>query len=207
MEFLHNLSVILATSEVQDYFSQFGYVGIFIWFITVDQIVPVPEEITLLIIGYFSSTGYLNPILSGVAAIAAFMTVDTVYFQLTKHGNKFVKKLTKRAESPAAKKYKSQLRQHMLKTLMILCFVPRMRLLGPVFVALSKLDFKKFLVFDAIGLSLFTAVYIGLGFFFHNRLTPLISGVKNSQNIIFIVAIVVMIGLSFVFFRRKKKKK
>ncbi len=84
----NDLLLISASTPFQDYFTHYGYIGIYVWFITVDQIAPIPEEITLIIIGYFASQGLINPVFSGVFSIAAFLTVDAVYFYLTKSGNK-----------------------------------------------------------------------------------------------------------------------
>src|SRR5438105_2789971 len=127
----HNIH-LLASADLQHYFSSYGYIGIYIFFITIDQIAPIPEEISLVIIGYLAAHKYFNPVFAGLFSVAAFLTIDIVYFQLTKHGNKFIKKFSKRADSPQMRGYKSRLREHMLKTLMGISFIPRVRLLAPV---------------------------------------------------------------------------
>jgi len=202
-----NLLLIFLSKSIQEAFKQFGYLGIFVWFITVDQIAPVPEEITLIIIGYFVSHGLLNPVLAGLFAVAAFLTVDSVYFYLTKTGNSFIKKFTKKTESHFVLSYKKKLKGHLFKTLLILCFIPRMRLLAPVYVALLKIPYKRFILFDALSLGIFTAVYISLGIIFHSSLAPLISKAKTTGHIIFISAMVVMTFLTIFFIRKLKSRK
>jgi membrane protein DedA with SNARE-associated domain len=199
------LSVFLST-DVQDYFSRYGYIGIYLFFITVDQIAPVPEEITLIVIGYFSSIGYLNPVLAGAFSIAGFMTIDTIYYYLTKTGNKFIKKITKNANASRLKKYKEKMKDHTFKTLLIISFIPRMRLLAPVFVALMKIPFPKFLLYSAITLGIHATVYISLGIIFHSSLSSLIEKSETMGWIIFIAALVVMVVLSFVIARKLKAK-
>src|SRR5205814_1730448 len=113
-------------------FRSYGYLGIYIFFVTIDQIAPIPEEISLILIGYLAAHQFFNPVLAGIFSIAAFLTIDIVYFQLTKSGNKLFKKFTKKADSPAMKGYKNKLRTHMLKTLLGISFIPRVRLLAPV---------------------------------------------------------------------------
>jgi membrane protein DedA with SNARE-associated domain len=195
---------ILLLNQLQDYFKRFGYFGVYLWFITIDQVVPIPEEITLIIIGYFASQGYIAPVLAGIFSVAAFLTVDIVYFQLTKSGNKLIKKFTGKAKSPKANAYKEKLKKHTFKTLVILCFIPRMRLLGPVFVALLKLPFKRFLLYDSIGLCIFTSAYISIGLLFHTSLSTLLSKTQSLTNIIFIAAMILMTIFTIVIIRKMR---
>src|SRR4051812_26438969 len=115
---LSTLLVLLADQQFQTYFARFGYVGIYIFFVSVDQLSPIPEEVSLIIIGYLTSQGNLNPILAGVAALLAFLTIDVVYYFLTRSGNKFIKRFTKNADSPKMKRYKEKIKTQMPKTLL-----------------------------------------------------------------------------------------
>jgi membrane protein DedA with SNARE-associated domain len=198
------LIYVIIANNFQYYFKHLGYFGIYVWFITVDQIIPIPEEITLIIIGYLSSKGYIDPFLAGGCSIAAFLTVDTVYFYLTKSGNKLIKKITGKKTSHKTNVYKEKLKKHTFKTLMVLCFIPRMRLMGPVFVALLKIPFKKFLLYDAISLCIFTIIYISLGFIFHKSLSSLLLQTKSLTDIIFISAMVLMTILTVVIIRKMR---
>ncbi|HXB13395.1 MAG TPA: VTT domain-containing protein [Bacteroidia bacterium] len=196
------LIYVIVSTQLQTYFKQFGYLGIYIWFITVDQIIPIPEEITLIIVGYLASHGYINPFLAGGFSIAAFITVDVVYFLLTKSGNKLIQKITGKTKSPKVNKYRERLKNHTFKTLLILCFIPRMRLLGPVYVALLKIPLPKFLLYDALSLCAFTTVYISLGFVFHESLSTLVTKTNSVTDIIFGSAMVLMAVFTVVIIRK-----
>jgi len=195
----------ILSQPFQYYFYHFGYIGIFIWFITVDQLAPLPEEITLILIGYLSAHGLLNPVFAGVFSVAAFVTVDMVYFHLTKSGNKIIGKLTGKLDNKKVKQYGEKLKRNMFKTLLILCFIPRMRLFGPVFVALSGLRARKFLVYDIISLSIFTSVYISIGIIFHTSLSALIKNVEKYQNVAFAGILILMIIVTVLIMRKVKK--
>ena len=102
---LLSLLLLVQNHDFQYYFSTYGYIGIYVFFVTVDQIAPIPEEITLIIIGYFASHATLNPFFAGIFSLAAFLTIDVIYYWLTISGNKFIKRLTKKtADNPALKK-------------------------------------------------------------------------------------------------------
>jgi membrane-associated protein len=201
-----DIASVLPSGGIEDYFRNYGYIGIYVWYVTIDQIGPIPEEVSLTIIGYFAAQGFLNPVFCGLIAIAAFITIDTVYFFLTKSGNKLVKKFRKKSAGPKTNAIRLKLKKHTLKTLIILCFIPRMRLLAPVFVSLMKVDYKKFVLYDLTGLSIFTTVYISLGIIFHRSLASLVEHTKSLGTIIFVGAMVLMTVLSILISRRMNKK-
>lgn len=92
------------TYELDHYLTLFGYLGIFIFFLTIDQVTPIPEEISLLTIGYFSSKGAFNPIIGGAVALFAFVAVDSFYFLLVKSGARHSAWLRKKVSSGVLKK-------------------------------------------------------------------------------------------------------
>ncbi len=203
---MNSLLLFVAAQMLQGYFSRFGYLGIYVWFITIDQIAPLPEEITLIVIGYFASLGLMNPVLAGVFSILGFITIDLIYFGLTHSGSKLILRFTGKLENQRMARYKNLLKEHPFKALLVLCFIPRMRLLAPTFAALLKIPFKKFLLYDVITLCIFTSLYILLGVLFHASLRPLIEKTQVLGHVIFIGAMVVMTLVTFLIIRDKKKK-
>jgi membrane-associated protein len=179
-----------------------GYAGIFLFFITIDQITPIPEEITLLTIGYLSANGTFNPIIAGSISLFAFLLVDSAYFFLARSGNNFFKKIYKKKHRPAMDRYKKNLHEHLPRTLLALCFIPRMRMFGPIFCGLLKIDYKRFILFDSIGIATFTALYIAIGIIFGHTIQ-----FKDFKNYIFAGAIVAVAVIVFFFIRRIRKDK
>jgi len=103
--------VLLKTPGFTQFIQHFGYIGILIWFITLDQLTPFPEEISLLIVGYLSAHHVFNPILSGMFCLGGFLVVDAAYFFLSKGGSSFIKKIAKGSSSviqPYREKFKRQ---------------------------------------------------------------------------------------------------
>lgn len=70
-----------------------GYFGLFIYFISLDLITPVPDEVSLLTIGFLCSKGTFNPLVAGAVSLAAFTTIDLVYYYMTGLGNKWSQKV------------------------------------------------------------------------------------------------------------------
>ena len=202
-----HLFYLLDTPGFTNFIEQFGYVGIFLWFISFDQFTPIPEEISLLIIGYLSAHGVFNPLIASVISLFGFITVDIIYYILSRKGSSFIKKKTKDS-SFLVTKYKEMLKKHTTKGFFILCFIPRMRMFAPILAGSMQLQFKKFLLIDASVLALFTAIYILLGFIFNRSLSAVAAKMKGVQDIIFFS----FLGLAAIVFvvmviRKKKKEK
>jgi membrane-associated protein len=198
--------IFITFDKIFTEYSQYGYIGIFLFFITVDQLTPIPEEITLLTIGYLSSNHIFNPIIAGLISLTAFILVDSIYFFLSASGNKFIKKFLKKRKNHLITRYKEKLKKNFGPTLIVLCFIPRMRLFGPVFAGIMNLSFKKFLLFDLIGLSSFTLIYISLGMIFHTGLHSLMEKLGRFQDIIFACAMVFLAIIIFLFVRKTQQK-
>ena len=78
--------------EIFTYVQHFSYLGIFIAAIFSGYIIPIPEEVLLLTLGYISSTGYIQliPLISLI--LVAFILSDYLVYRLTLQNNKYVDK-------------------------------------------------------------------------------------------------------------------
>lgn len=190
--------------DFSEYIKIFGYFGIFLFFVTVDQITFIPEEITLLTIGYLAFQGVFNPFLAGGISLSAFLTVDTTYFYLTKKGKKFTKRFREKTNKNFLR-IEEKLKRNFPKTLLIVCFIPRMRLWAPIISEALGIPIKRFLTYDSISLILFTATYISLGMIFHSGLHSLLAEVEVLQHIIF-STFIVLAGIFIVVAVKKHRK-
>ena len=101
--------------------------------------------------------------------------------------------------------YETQLKKNTPRAILILCFIPRMRMFAPILAGSMKLSFKRFLLFDTIALVLFTSVYLVIGIIFHRSLQKIILKTKGLQNIVFFAAILVVAIIIIVLVRKRKK--
>jgi membrane protein DedA with SNARE-associated domain len=196
------LFFILKTPGFTHFISRFGYIGIVVWFITFDQLTPLPEEISLLVMGYLCVHSVFNPVLAGISSLVGFLIIDSIYFVLSKKGSSYIKKKTK-GSSSFMESYREKLKHHTFKAVFILCFIPRMRLFAPILAGSTGMSFKKFLWFDVVALTAFTTVYLLLGMIFNKTLGAAITKTKGLQNIIFFAA-VALIAVTLVFLIRKR---
>jgi membrane protein DedA with SNARE-associated domain len=200
------LFFVLKTPGFTHFVSRLGYIGIIAWFITFDQLTPIPEEISLLIVGYLSAHNIFNPVVAGVSCLSGFIAVDTVYFFLSKKGSAFISKKIETSSS-ILDAYKDKLKHHTFSAVVILCFIPRMRMFAPILAGSMKLSFRRFLLFDCSALAPFTTIYLLIGIIFNKSLGAVIGKTKWAQDILFFAAIVLLSILLIVWIRKTKKAK
>lgn len=203
---LNDIFIAMNTPEFADYVKHFGYIGIFIWWITFDQLSPLPEEITLLAIGYLSANAIFNPILAGIVSLVAFLILDVTYFLLAKSGNKLIEKFYGKINVKFINKIKEKIKSNMPEMQFVLCFIPRTRQLGHIFAGLMNLPYKKIFLFDALGLFFFTALYIALGLGFHNGLYAILAEFETTRHGIFITVISILAIISLILLSRIRKE-
>jgi membrane protein DedA with SNARE-associated domain len=199
------VSLFSADVGLNHYIEVFGYLGIFLFYVTLDQVTFVPEEVTLISIGYLSSTGVFNPLIAGIVALTAFLAVDTAYFYVSGSGMRLFRRLKDKVKKAKTGSWKEKLQRDYPKTLILLCFIPRMRMLAPIISGILKITYKRFLLFDSIGLLLFTCLYIAIGYFFHKGLHSLMAKLKPMQHIIFISAMLLLSAYIIIAIRKHKK--
>jgi len=198
--------ILLKAPGFIEFIQRFGYIGIFIWFITFDQISPIPEEISLLIVGYLCAHNAFHPVLAGLVCLAGFVTADIAYYYLFKTGSRLFKKKSGRSNTSWVARYKVKLKNNMPKTIATLNFIPRMRMWAPILSGSMKLPFKRFILFDSISLTIFTVLYLSLGIIFNNSLSAVMEKMKGLQNIIFFGAVIIA-AIVIIMVERKKIKK
>lgn len=194
--FLHNI-------DFSTFIQTYGFIGVFVWYVTFDQLIPIPNEVTLLTIGFLAhGENIFVPTLAIVAAVLAFVIVDLAYYFLARSGKSIVHKRAGK-RSRFFERYTESVKNNLGHTLLVLTFIPRMRILGPIVAATGKVSFKKFLAYDALCLSFFTTLYVLLGLFFHHTFDKIFDQVQAHSTLLFIV--VLSITAIFVVLAEKRQ--
>jgi membrane-associated protein len=164
----------------------------------------LPGDSLIFAAAAFSAMGMLNIyILVGILMIAAILG-DTVNYEIGRFfGNKLISigggKIIKQEHLD---KTNSFYEKYGGKTIIFARFIPIVRTLAPFVAGISKMHYKKFISFNAIGGSLWVLGVSTLGYFFGN--IPL---VKNNFEIVIIAIILISIFPIFIEFFKSKIKK
>ncbi len=191
--------------EIPEYIQHLSYTGIFLWFLLTQLIIvmPIPEEVVLVSIGYVSASGAWNPFVAAAIAFATLILSDGVFYFLSRSGNRYVARLVRRSEGGAFAKAEAQMKRNMPRAVFTLTFIPRLRFFGPVLAGMLKLKWHAFFLADASALAIHVSVYTLLGFVFHKSLAGLFKNVAVLQHALFIAAIVVIGAIVGVVARKK----
>ncbi len=190
---------------------QFSYLGIFLFAIFSGYILPVPEEIILLIVGYMSNAGFIHLTPAIIVIVIAFILGDNILFRLTLKNNKLVTKFIHEVLSlKVIKKNKGLLEKHINLTIFLTRFIPFMRFVGPVFAGYVRADEKSFTLFNSLAIIIYAPFVIWIGYFFNDYFSQIILDVGKVRHTA-VILLWIIIGLVITrivdyFFRKAELK-
>lgn len=186
-----------------NYIAHFSYFGIFLSVSLAGYIIPLPEEVMLLLAGYIAGFGF-NLYAVVLAAILGVLTGDSVLFWLSRYeGSKLVEKLKRRVDKHELNKYRNLMKEHIGKTIFILRFVVGLRFLSPFLAGSMKIKWKKFLFYNTLAAIVYVPIVVFLGYHFHNQLVALVTSFEIARHIIFLLFLAVIGILISVFLKKK----
>ncbi len=184
----HNLMII---NSVEHY----SYVAIFLFAIFAGYLVPVPEEIVLLVIGYLASVGIIKMTPAILIVILAFAIGDNILFRFVQKNNKYADKLVHDVLSlKFITKHKVFLDKHMGLTIFFTRFFPYLRFVGPVYAGFMRAKERTFLIFNTIAIAIYAPILIWIGYAFHQYYYQIVEKLTQVRHII-VVLIWIIIGL------------
>lgn len=197
------------TEEVINQLGALSYGGIWIVSFLSNVVIPIPEELVLLALGYLSGTGAINGFIVIPITISALLVNDIILYSLAKRGSKitsylynrfFAKRLEKRGDT--------WLNMNIGSIIFFSRFLVQLRFIGPFVAGTRHLPLKKFVIYDLLALVVYVPLFTGLGWYFHSRIILIIKEVGIVRNIILIiVALVLSYGLARFVYKLTMKKR
>jgi len=173
----------------------FSYIAIFVFAIFSGYLIPLPEEIILLVVGYMASVHFIHLTPAIFIVILALIIGDNVLFNLTLKNNKHVHKLIHEVLSlKIISRNKDFMERHVAKTIFFSRFFPFLRFVGPVFAGYVKANKRVFLFYNSLAIIIYTPLIIGIGYFFHNYFDWIINHIERLRHVI-VILIWIIIGL------------
>lgn len=184
MEFIHQLGGL-------------SYLGVFGISMLAMIVLPFPEEITLLSLGYLAGIGVFHlPILIPVIMLGLFVA-DFAVYQLAYHGSKITTKFYKKMFQEKFDFLNDMTNEKLERLIIFSRFLIYFRFLSGFLAGHYKITFKRFVAYELVSLSVYTTLFVCLGFFLRNQLERVIAGVGVVQNIILVVVLVVVGSMIF----------
>lgn len=173
------------------------YGGMFILSLIANMVVPIPEEIILVIVGYFVAKGQFNFFYSYIIFILGMFVSDTVLYYLALKGARITKRLRQKIENNRHLKDEGFVKRNIKKIIIISRFLMYLRWIGPVLSGITHVPYKKFAFYNFIALIIYIPLILFLGLYFENYIDKIISDVNRVRNtFLLILSIIVLIFLA-----------
>lgn len=188
---------------LMSYLEHISYFWMLIAFMLAGYIIPLPEEIVLIIAGYLAAVGYTNLYTTIFVAIAGLFIGDCIIYKLSKHGSKIILKIKEKLLQEKVDKFSKLLEEHEGKTIFITRFIIGLRIMGPILAGSHKTNFAKFIFFNILAILIYAPLLVLLGYHFHNQILIFVSKIMAVRHSI-AVAIWIILGYLIVRYVHKK---
>ncbi len=164
-----------------------SYIGIWVVSFLSNIVIPVPEEVILLALGYLAGTGQISLIIVLPIIISGLLLSDCILFILSKKGSRIVTWLyTKFFSKRFKQKDQMWIDTHIGKIIFFSRFLIQLRFIGPFLAGQKKLSLKTFIKYNLSALVIYVPLYVLLGDFFHSRVKSIVERVGVAKNIAFV---------------------
>ena len=180
----------LAQLPVFDLIAQFSYGAVFLLSILANVFIPLPEEITLLFLGYLTGVGQLNFILTFMVVVLGLFISDSAIYYLAYRGNRFVQGVYDRIFAARLGNDPEFINRHIGKIIFISRFLVQLRFIGPYLAGHRKVPYKDFIQYDLGALTVYVLIFLGLGNVLHKKVERIISGVGTIQKFIILIVVI-----------------
>lgn len=171
-----------------------SYTGIFFVSIIANVVVPVPEEIVLVIFGYISRSEAFNLAILLPLIIVGILVGDCVMYFLARRSNTFVTSFYNHSFAHIIEKRgDTWITQHIKKIIFFSRFMIQFRFIGPFLAGYKKVPFKTFFLYDFLAVTVYVPLYVLLGRFFHKKINLIIDNVNSIKNVIVLCLLGVII--------------
>lgn len=183
-------------SFVLNYVNSFSYFGLFI-LLAVIALVPIPEEVVLLLAGYFAGSGFAELDKIIIASLLGVLVGDNLIYFVSRRGHNYFKKIKERIAPKKLLKYENLMKEHSGKTIFLLRFIVGLRFLGPFMAGHMKIKWKTFFFFNFLAVSIFVPIFVLLGYHFTKILDLIILNIHKVRLGIFLL--ILLIAAIFVY--------
>lgn len=183
-------------SVVSTFLERYSYLGIALFVAGGGYVIPIPEEIFLLLIGYLAAADFVNIWISLGVCFVMILLSDFFVYNLAAHGSRLLLGYQAKVKPEKMNKYEALMREHAGKTIFLLRFVFGVRFLSILIAGSLRVKPKLFLTADFLALLIYVPALIFVGFHFHNSFTVLVTtveGVRRLFSFITLVTLAIMI--------------
>lgn len=194
-------------SALAPFLDKYGYLGVALLVTLEDFGLPVPGETTLIAAAFFAGAeGQLNIIFVAVVAFIAAVIGDNIGFAIGQYGGhplleRFGKYIFLTPER--INKAEAFFNRHGGKVVAIARFVEGLRQANGLIAGISDMRWLKFILFNAIGASLWVGLWASVGYFGGSHIQTFLR-YQLYVTLVFIAGILLFIAYKVIARKRRK---
>lgn len=162
----------LSVDSIIALISQYEYIAIFVLMLLESIIFPIPSEIVLPFTGFLIALNKINPYLGMADAVAASILGSVIGYYLGLFlGVDIFLKYSRRAGLKEETYHSgiAWIRRYGVYFAFISKLLPAIRSVASIICGAFKMDFKKFVVYSALGIAIWSGVLIYIGYSLTSR--------------------------------------
>lgn len=175
------------SGEILKQIAALSYAGIFGTSFLANIVVPVPEEVVILAIGYVAGTGTINFWITLPIVIAGMLLSDIIMFSLSLHGNKIVRTVYDKFFAKIVPMNQEFVEKHITKIIFVSRFLVNLRFIGPFLAGQAKVSYKRFILIDGAAIIIYATTLLWAGHYFSERIEGIFNGVGIFKNVLLII--------------------
>lgn len=183
--------------------SYFG-LGFFVTF--AGYLIPIPEEMALLIVGYISAITEIKLHLAIMLSCVGVIIGDNLLYFLSYRGSKYIDWFKKRMYKNKLIQYEHIMHEHIGKTIFFIRFIVGVRFFGPVLAGTLRVRWRKFFFINAAASMIHVAFFEILGYYFHKSFLALVTQVEIIRHVLFFSSVALFGLLVTLFVQRNYLK-
>jgi membrane protein DedA with SNARE-associated domain len=182
---------------------QFSYLGLFLLLAGGAIVIPLPEEVTLLVSGYLVATGVIGAPFAVIASILGLLAGDSFLFFLARVGSTYAQKLRDRVHKIGLEKTWLFSPEQPLRPVFILRFLTGIRFIAPIYAGFEEASWTAFLFTDFLSILIYVPGMFWLGYEFHSSIIAFVAAFEVVRHTVFIgVLALAGVGLLPALYRK-----
>lgn len=189
------------------FFTEYGYIAVFVILIACGFGLPVPEDITLVSGGVISGLGLTNPHFMLAVGLAGVLIGDSTMFLLGRIFGYRIQRIKTFRKILSPRRFshiQRQFKKYGLGLLFVARFLPGLR--SPIFLVAGmsrRISYLTFIAMDGVAALISVPVWVYLGFFFADNLDLLMKYVSDVQRVIYLILGLIIVVVLVIYLKKR----
>jgi membrane protein DedA with SNARE-associated domain len=185
-----------------EHFTNLSYKGIFLAILASGHVIPVPELVMLILLGYLSALGKLSLWKIFGVAIVTTIVVDLVTYAICLGGSELVTRFSKKLNTGLTERYLNAEEKHLFGLVFASHFIPGWRFANPIIAGVTQMPWKKFTLYTVISSIIYAPLFVAIGFFFHTKIVPLLAAIESIRHILVWILVAVVVAVLAIIYNK-----